>query len=1220
MGKHMNWKIAISVVAGVFLMYSLLGFFAVPFAGKKLIEKGLRDLPGCAGGVGKIRFNPYTLAGTLDTLSVNDEENRPLFRLQKCDFNVSAISLFKLAPVVTALDLYQPELFLILEKDNRFNVQSIGGVTKASAAPEDQGPSYFPFRLSNAGIHNGTVYFTDKMRGSEQVVDRINMALPLLTSLEDERDTPAKPALNFRLNGAPIDIDLTSLPFTPDLETRMDLTAQGIDLGPLLDYVIVPKALKVNAPGRMDLLVSAAYRQDPGQVKHAHMLGIDLDATLKNMDLGIWNTDHNAATPFLSSPEMVLKAQTKDLLSGRMVIKHLAINNTRLALTRKEDGSLNVADLMPEAQDKASPADAPTAQGQQDLTKASHPFQFHITVDKGGFNNGEILFTDHCLSPTFTTEVSGFDLNFSKMEIGPQGVMSGRYQVNFTTAAKETLALNGTLSTTPALKLDGRLDISGVMPDKYRPYYAPYGGRGLSVEALTAGTGFSVAMAEETPVFSISDGSVRINGIRIQGGDDNEPVVQMTSIDCKGISMNSTTRNIGVEMVTADAGRLDLIRDKQGHINLVQRVYEMVAAPPTDRAHFGLAAEGEVSGAKSPETPWELSLGRLDLLNYDLAFSDLGPETPVRMRVGNIGICVEDLSTIPGKKGRIQTSMVLEEKGKINISGSVDLSSMATALDLDIKNMGLNPFNPYVTQYLNILIEQGYMDTHGRLTVFVPDRGEPNIRYKGNILFGKFSSKTQNDNNDFFKCNALFLSDMDMDLTPMSINIGKIALTDFYQIIDISEHGMLNLSRIVKHSKDQNPKDQTPVLPKTSTPSAEKERHGPSINIDAVTMQGGTIHFTDHYTPPGYSVDMTKLGGSLTGLSSLPEREPAKLLLKGTYADHAPLEVAGLIDPLKNETFADLTVSFKNIELPQFNTYTEKFLGYRIAKGKLILNLEYDIKDKELNSMNRIFLDQLTLGERVYSPDAVSLPLDFAISLLKNSKDEIKLNVPIHGQLDDPKFSYGSVVATALKNVILGIVSAPFKFLGGMFGLAKGQDLGHVAFEPGSDVLGDSDLEKIDQLSKILMEKEKLSLEIDGTFNPEKDREGIRRSKYNTQLSKVQARSGIAEGKDLNALTPQERAALVAAAYDDAEFPKPREESGAEKALSSSEQEKLLLTSITVTEKELKDLALRRSGAVHNRMVNSGGIETRRIFVKEPMAVADDKIGETPVKTIFELK
>ena len=41
-----------------------------------------------------------------------------------------------------------------------------------------------------------------------------------------------------------------------------------------------------------------------------------------------------------------------------------------------------------------------------------------------------------------------------------------------------------------------------------------------------------------------------------------------------------------------------------------------------------------------------------------------------------------------------------------------------------------------------------------------------------------------------------------------------------------------------------------------------------------------------------------------------------------------------------------------------------------IAKGKLSAELNYKIEDRKLTATNQIFLDQLTFGDKVDSPDA----------------------------------------------------------------------------------------------------------------------------------------------------------------------------------------------------------------------------------------------------------
>ena len=60
---------------------------------------------------------------------------------------------------------------------------------------------------------------------------------------------------------------------------------------------------------------------------------------------------------------------------------------------------------------------------------------------------------------------------------------------------------------------------------------------------------------------------------------------------------------------------------------------------------------------------------------------------------------------------------------------------------------------------------------------------------------------------------------------------------------------------------------------------------------------------------------------------------------------------------------------------------------------------------RKLDSQNNIFIDQFTFGEKVESPQATSLPVKLAVALLKDRKGEIKLDLPVTGSLDDPKFS-----------------------------------------------------------------------------------------------------------------------------------------------------------------------------------------------------------------------
>ena len=135
--------------------------------------------------------------------------------------------------------------------------------------------------------------------------------------------------------------------------------------------------------------------------------------------------------------------------------------------------------------------------------------------------------------------------------------------------------------------------------------------------------------------------------------------------------------------------------------------------------------------------------------------------------------------------------------------------------------------------------------------------------------------------------------------------------------------------------------------------------------------------------------------------------------------------------------------------MPLVTPYMVQFAGYRIEKGKMTLGLRYQVENRKLTASNSLLIDQLELGEKVENPNAVSLPLDLAITLLKDSEGKIKLDVPISGSLEDPQFSVSHIVFDALVNVLTKIISAPFSALASLVG-GDDTDLSQVAFKAGA--------------------------------------------------------------------------------------------------------------------------------------------------------------------------
>jgi hypothetical protein len=292
-----------------------------------------------------------------------------------------------------------------------------------------------------------------------------------------------------------------------------------------------------------------------------------------------------------------------------------------------------------------------------------------------------------------------------------------------------------------------------------------------------------------------------------------------------------------------------------------------------------------------------------------------------------------------------------------------------------------------------------------------------------------------------------------------------------------------------KHSKRHGSK---------STPAgAPAKDNSMDIAIDAINLQDGSANYADLWIQPHFAVGIQTLNGSILGLSSNPSSR-AKVELKGKVDRYAPVHIWGETNPLAATTYSDIKMNFKGVELTSATPYSGHFAGYKIEKGKLSVDIDYKIENRQLTAAHKFVIDQLELGERVESPDAVHLPLKIAVALLKDRNGVIDIDLPVTGSLDDPQFRIGPLIWKAVLNLMAKVATAPFAMLGHLFG--GGEQMNYIDFPPGSAVLDASEHDKLVALVKALKEKDKLELDVPVTFSPDVDRPGLAAAHLNQRL------------------------------------------------------------------------------------------------------------------------
>jgi hypothetical protein len=318
------------------------------------------------------------------------------------------------------------------------------------------------------------------------------------------------------------------------------------------------------------------------------------------------------------------------------------------------------------------------------------------------------------------------------------------------------------------------------------------------------------------------------------------------------------------------------------------------------------------------------------------------------------------------------------------------------------------------------------------------------------------------------------------------------------------------------------------------------------------------------------------------------------VLLRGAINGSAPVDINGFINPLAPMALVDIKAKADGIDLPGLSPYSTKYTGFPILKGTLSVNVHYLLKQNNLTADNHIFINQLTFGDRVANSTAMNLPIRLAVALLKNSRGEINLDLPVSGSLADPEFSIGGVLLHAVTNIIKTAATSPFSLIASAFGNGI-QQLDYVEFAPGSDKLSPDDQNKLGTLIKALQARPALKLSISGRADPAYDREGLRQTMLDREIA-AQAPGGDVE--DTSKLPPKRYDKYLERAYKAAKFPKPRNFIGMAKSLPPDEMKKLMLANIHVTADDLRQLADARANAV--RQYLSKQINPSRLFITAP--------------------
>jgi len=562
--------------------------------------------------------------------------------------------------------------------------------------------------------------------------------------------------------------------------------------------------------------------------------------------------------------------------------------------------------------------------------------------------------------------------------------------------------------------------------------------------------------------------------------------------------------------------------------------------------------------------PFRLPSGRLDL--HMLVSAQLPKEQAPQLRLaGKATLKALELTTPEGKallklselelaitqadlpSGHLDAAVTVNRAGRVAFVGTTALSPLHADLDVQVDDLDLLPLQPLFADRVNLRVTRAGLAGKAHVRLDQDAAGALQGQVQADMTLAKLATVDAVNANDFLSWDALALRGLRVQLAPLAVHLDQVALKNFYARVIIDPSGRINLQDIVR-GKAEAKRSLTEVgaagqgageagkapaaQAAAPAPAGANAAPPPPITIGKVVLEKGHVRFSDNFIQPKYSADLMDLGGSVAGLSSDPQ-STAVVDLHGKVND-APLLIGGRINPLARDLSLEVKASVHDMELAPLTTYSNKYVGYRIERGKLSFDVAYHLHNRQLQAENRLVLDQLTFGEKVESASATNLPVLLAVALLKDRNGVIDIDLPIGGSLDDPEFSVGGIIVKVLINLVTKAVTAPFALLGKLFG--GGEELSWLEFAPGQSDVTPAAEAKLKSLATALTERPGLKLDITGSADPEADREALRQARVGSKLRALKRKDMVARGTLVSAaevvVTPEETPDLVKRLYD----------------------------------------------------------------------------------------
>ena len=794
----------------------------------------------------------------------------------------------------------------------------------------------------------------------------------------------------------------------------------------------------------------ANYATVPAHIQRIELNPFSLEVTLWRLVIGEPGKEQ------VGFDRLYADLQIDSLWTKALHLANIELDKPKSEILFAKDGKLNLLGLFNVPASEPTPAD-PNAK------------PFPLRIDNIKLAGGVVHFED--VRPSEPIEFLYDDLSFELKNLSTLPEDSADMTLVAIGPAGGRIDWSGNFSLIPFTS-EGTLKVTDGKMKAFWPYVRDSVPLVLEDGVISLSSEYKLNLSKETEL-QLNNVAVSIAPFAIKA-PDGRPLAKLERLDVSETSVDLAKQQVVVGKIRSQKLETWAALEADGQLDW-QKLFASQPSKPAAKAaaepaNTPAAADSPKAEPTAPSKPWQVLLKDVQLRNYTVHLADRSAKPAVALDITPLNVDLQDFDSLNGSPFKLKLDSGVGKQGKITADGTVNLAPVNAQLNVKTQDIDLRVAQSYINPFIRLELRSGMLGSD--LKVNLKSTEPLALSVTGRAQIDQLHTLDTLKTRDFLKWQQVVVEGLNYQHGD-SLSIDKVNLFQPYVRFMINDDRTTNIDDLlIPQPADSGTKSAA------AKPASNEKPLG--IHIGGIAINDGSANFADFSLTPNFATAVQQLNGQIGTIDSR-QAKPASVDIKGKVDRYAPVTIKGAVNPFDPMASLDIATSFKRVELTTLTPYSGKFAGYRIRKGRLNLDLHYLITKGQLKAENKVVVEQLQLGEKVDSPDAVSLPLKLAIALLKDVDGKISIELPVTGDLNNPQFSVMPIVWQTLRNLIVKAAAAPFKMIGGLISGGSSQDLGTVSFAPGSSELSKDAEAALIKLSQALKERPALRLEIEGT-------------------------------------------------------------------------------------------------------------------------------------------